>query len=122
MSAHEVRCVGCCAPGIGLDAVRLDLDVSATPPEHVCPRCRRKPRCSRCRKRRNRLTLQPGGPVLLCGPCIRESDRREAERCRRTCTACGGTTSIERTNEHGECPDCAATRLYREHPIARSAS
>jgi hypothetical protein len=122
MSDHDVRCVCCGASGVGLDAVRLDLDVSATPPEHLCTRCRRKPRCSRCGKRRNRLTLQPGSGVSLCGPCIRESDRLEAKRCRRTCTACGGQTPFERTNEHGECPDCSARRLYCEHPIARSAS
>jgi DNA-directed RNA polymerase subunit RPC12/RpoP len=122
MTEYEVQCASCGAPGVGPDAVRLDLDVSAVPPEHLCTRCRRKPRCSRCGKRRNRLTLQPGSRVSLCGPCIRDSARLEAERCRRTCTACGGPTSVERTNEHGECQDCSARWLYREHPIVRSAS
>jgi hypothetical protein len=83
-------------------------------------RCKRKPRCEACGKRRNRLTLQPGSDRAICGPCEREAQRREAERCRRTCTACGDVTSVELTNDHGECPNCSATRLHREYPVCRS--
>jgi hypothetical protein len=75
---EPARCVSCRRPDIGPSRVRLDIDTTASPPELVCPRCRRKPRCSSCGRRKNRLTIESrdGATVGVCGDCIR---RRAAD-------------------------------------------
>lgn len=108
----SVACANCGAPGVGPGAVRLDLDVKATPPEHVCVKCKRMPKCRRCSKRRNRLDVSG-----VCLPCIKQSELSYAALNRRTCTACPARIDVSDTNEHGECPNCSHDRLYREHPI-----
>lgn len=110
-----IACASCGATG-----VRIDLDVRSTPPEHVCVTCKRKPKCTLCGKRRNRLTVD--GEQKVCCPCIKRRERDLAAFWLRACTACLKRIDISETNEHGECADCSVKRLYREHPIARSAS
>jgi predicted RNA-binding Zn-ribbon protein involved in translation (DUF1610 family) len=110
-----LACSNCGATG-----VRIDLDVRATPPEHVCLKCKRMPKCDECGKRRNRLTIE--GSKKICGPCIRRNAKLLAESYMRTCTACPARVDVSDTNDHGECPSCSSDRLYRENPITRRAS
>lgn len=114
----EIACAICRAHGTGLHAVALDLDVTATPPEHVCRVCRRKPRCPSCRERANRLTLVPY-VGLRCGRCVRALERYERAERQRPCAACRRTFDMLRLNERDECTDCGLNRLYREYPIVR---
>lgn len=113
-----IECANCGAPGTGPEAVRLDLDLKSTPPEHVCLKCKRMPRCSRCTKRRSRLNIDG-----VCCPCQRAADRREKARRLTKCVSCPIRVDILQINEAGECQGCGLDRLYREHPItiARSA-
>lgn len=113
---YALACVGCGVPGMGPDAVRLDLDTRTDPPEHVCVKCKRKPKCRICGKRRNTLN-----PEAVCSPCVRAGERANAKRWERIC-ACGAKHDITEMNDHGECPSCSSARLYREHPIAARAS
>jgi DNA-directed RNA polymerase subunit RPC12/RpoP len=105
-------CAGCGAPGTGPKAVRLDLDVKATPPEYVCMKCKRKPTCKQCCRRRGRVTVDG-----VCCSCERANQRREKARWLRACTGCAARVDITETNDHGECASCAYARLVREHPI-----
>ncbi len=111
-----IACSSCGATG-----VRIDLDVKATPPAHVCLKCLRKPTCLRCGHRRNRLIVQVGGAMAdaICGPCVRAADAAELRRNTVTCTvaACSARVLIVETNDHGECAVCSTDRLYRENPI-----
>jgi transposase-like protein len=36
-----------------------------------CKKCEKRPTCSSCKKRRNRLKLVPGTKTQLCGQCYR---------------------------------------------------
>jgi hypothetical protein len=48
-----LTCAGCNASG-----TRLDLDTKSTPPELVCPSCKKKGKCDRCRRRVSRRVVQ----------------------------------------------------------------
>lgn len=111
-----IECANCGAPGIGPEAVRLDLDLRTAPPQHVCLKCKRMPRCSSCTKARNRVDLDG-----VCCPCLRAAARREKARRLTKCVSCPARVDVLAINEQGECKDCGLTRLYREHPITRSA-
>lgn len=65
----ELECQGCRRTG-----VRLDLDVKASPPEHVCLKCLPRPKCDRCSRRVSRVALQvperrlpTGEPIFFQG-------------------------------------------------------
>lgn len=111
----SVACTNC-----GATDVRIDLDVRATPPEHVCVPCKRMPKCDECHKRRNRLTVE--GAKKICGRCIKRNERLLAASYLRTCTVCSARIDITDTNDQGECGTCSTARLYREHPVTRRAS
>jgi len=61
----------------GADNVPIDLDVKATPPEHVCRKCIKKSRCPDCGKRKNRLVCQPSGGAS-CHACINRREKNAA--------------------------------------------
>jgi hypothetical protein len=98
----------------------LDLDVKSDPPERVCRKCIKMPKCPSCRFRRNRLMLFAGGDAI-CGLCVRRNAREETKRNTRACTACFLPIDVTETNDHGECQTCSTARLYREHPIVANA-
>lgn len=58
---------------------RLDLDTRTTPPQHVCPRCRKKSICPGCHRRVNRLVFLPPGSTIV---------DRNASRLIHSTTAC----------------------------------
>lgn len=119
--APQIRCSSCDTVASGRRAARAALEAMSAASEYVCARCRRKPICPLCHKRRNSLILTPYAG-LRCSRCERAAAKREAKRIRRSCTECGGATTVDRTNDLGECPDCSYARLLREHPFARRPS
>jgi hypothetical protein len=91
-----IACAGCGKPS---SEVRLDLDVRATPPELVCPKCKRKPKCPRCGHRRNRLQCVPRG-AAICLPCLKP---RRSIRELYTIGDGGSRTPVGGTEHHPRC-------------------
>jgi hypothetical protein len=73
--------LACTTCGATSEKVIIDLDTSATPPEYVCRKCHRKPRCPSCKRRKGRLVIGPGEVNGTCHDCVnrRERDWRRDE-------------------------------------------